>query len=144
MAVNFTQVRNSKELRLDNCGMFNTRIGTVNKKTTESFYIKSKIKLVNNDNCDDIANRLRSVKSGFKKEIERVVRADNRVSDNIVYDIQYSDSGLTYKNMTYFKYEVFMKPVETGDFSDKEEYIACIARNLNEKLDTLLVESELK
>lgn len=136
------QVRNAKEIRVKDCGKYSTRIGTVNRKTTDSFYIRSKIKLLNNG-MDDIAERLRTVKAGFVKFIERSVKADSMVSNNTIYDIQYSDSGLTYKNMTYFKYEIFMKPNEKADFSQYEDYITGIARNFNSELDKLLTENEL-
>lgn len=144
MAAKEKQVRNSKEVQLHDCGKYNTRIGTVNRKLTDSFYIRSKIKLLNNGDGDELASRLRNVKSSFAKAIERTVRADNSVYDSTIYDIQYSDSGLTYKNMTYFKYEVFINPVQTVDFSEREEYIACMAKNLNSQLDELLVENQLK
>lgn len=138
------QERNTKEVRLTDCGKYNTRIGTVNRKKTDSFYIRSKIKLLNNGDSDELASRLKNVKLSFAKAIERTVRSEKGIYDNTIYDIQYSDSGLTYKNMTYFKYEVFMKPVDTGDFSDKKEYIADIARHLNCQLDSILAEERLK
>jgi len=138
------QIRNSKEITLKDCGDYNAKIGTVCRKTSDSIYIQSKTKLINKDSETEIGSRLKNVKNEFVKTIERTVRDDSSLSNNTVYDIQYSDSGLTYKKMTYFKYELFVRPVTRGDFSSHEKNMELLAKKLNNELDILLAKNGLK
>lgn len=137
------QEKTSKEIRKTYPNGFITRIGTVDKYTSSSVYISSKIKLLNNDSDPDLACGLKNVRNRFVREIESMIKADNTLKKESIYDIKYSEHGFTYKKMTYFKYEIYMCPVNRSSFSLVMNHIQDFAENLNSSLRKMMVDEEL-
>ena len=137
------QEKTSKEIRKTYPNGFITRIGTVDKYTSSSVYISSKIKLLNNDSDPNLACGLKNVRNRLVREIENRIKADNTLKKESIYDIKYSEHGFTYKKMTYFKYELYMCPVNRSSFSLVMNHIQDFAENLNTSLRQMMVDEEL-
>lgn len=135
--------RTVKEYKLDNDNVFQSKYGTLNKNNPSVIYVKSRGKIVplieKNTYIEDVAD----IKESLTAYVDRLIKNNDEFQDRYIFNIDTGDNALKYNRKSYFKYDVYLVPVEIKPLDDYEETVNEMSMAISGHLETLLKEKNI-
>lgn len=139
----FMEKRTVKEYKLDNNNVFQSKYGTLNKNNPSVIYVKSRGKIVplieKNTYIEDVAD----IKESLTAYVDRLVKNNDEFQNRYIFNIDTGDNALKYNRKSYFKYDVYLVPIEIKPLDDYEETVNEMSMAISGHLETLLKEKNI-
>lgn len=134
--------RTSKEYALDTNDCFKVKYGTLNKYNPDVIYIRAKAKLKALTKNYDYKSELKMIEFNFIKKVKKL-SINTNLFDKIICTFETPDKGISHKNSSFIKYDIYLHPKTIKNITDYENDVKSLLSLTNKELITLCLKNNI-